>query len=114
MPQAKYRRRSQRNRRREGSAKYVAPTAPDPTEFNTITVTGAGTAAANEVYTWDDTSGLWRGAGSNFIDRQSDSWFISDSSNFLYFAPTPNAVPGETGWTLGTGTAPAPTISYTG
>jgi len=114
MPQAKYRRRSQRNRRREGSAKYVAPAALDPTQFNTITVSGAGTAAANGVYTWDSIGTRWAKSLVEQIIATGANYELQDGGGTLYTQPIAAPLPYETGWIIDTGTAPAPTISYTG
>jgi len=114
MPQAKYRRRSQRNRRREGSAKYVAPTMFDPTAYNTITVAGAGTAAANGVYTWNQATGTWNGPTTYYIFIGGVNWIINDGTNDMFTIPATSPLPAETGWIVDQGTGPAPTISYTG
>ena len=113
MPSAKYSRRSQRNRRREGSAKYVAPAVLDPTAFNNITVTGAGTPAANGVYIWDSTLLGWAGGVNATITPFLTDWVLNVGPSTQYKTPLLGPIPPETGWTVDNGTAPVPTLSYT-
>jgi len=114
MPQAKYRRRSQRNRRREGSAKYVALDIPITPNLTQITVTGAGETAVNGIYTWDNTTGFWVGPAGNSIQWQPNVFNITDGINVFYDCPSTYALPVNSGWVQGTGALPLPTISYTG
>ena len=99
----------------------IADVGGSPTDYflgipETVTVSDAGTAGANGLYTYAGilngkhywVNGIWK--VSYFLDK----WLIFDSIGFLpeYLIFSTDYLPPKTGYVLGTGDAPAPTIEY--
>jgi len=80
---------------------------------NTISITGAGTAAVNQTYTKTDARTFTSADGNWFLEFDGVSWLIENIAAVVYYEATGSAFPCV--WTLGTGDsgqAPAPTGQY--
>lgn len=117
MPRAKYPRRSQRNRRREGIAKFNDN--PDPTPLINMEASGGtgANAALNGTYV-QYAPGLFQSAAGNSLvfSPLSGTWYLwNQEPGFAgtqvdSHAGTIDTVP-PSGWTINIGSGVAPTFA---
>ena len=83
-----------------------------------IEVVGAGTSSANDAYTEGGTNNdrptYINSTGDGDVFFGGVGWQIKDDAGFTIYSNTSTAIaPPKTGWTVGTGSSPAPTLEYT-